>query len=65
MMSSEVNHLQAVVQFILSSGSCLSGIQNKNWQQFARYYNGKYYKRNNYDQKLAHAYNKLISNKKP
>lgn len=38
-------------------GKVLVALKNKNWQKVAYNYNGSGYKRNNYDKKLATAYN--------
>ena len=34
----------------------LPALQNKNWAEFARRYNGPAYAQNRYDEKLAEAY---------
>jgi hypothetical protein len=49
--------LQAFVRFIRSSGF-LPLLQNKDWDAFARAYNGPGYKQNKYDEKLEAAYRK-------
>lgn len=38
-------------------GKVLKALKRKDWQKVAYYYNGSGYKRNNYDNKLASAYN--------
>jgi hypothetical protein len=46
------------VSEVESGTGWLSILKNKNWAAFARGYNGKDYKINKYDQKLAAAYKK-------
>jgi len=57
MYVSEISQLMAFVRFLKSTGLDIH-LVNKNWQLFALGYNGKGYKANNYDTKLATAYNK-------
>lgn len=53
----EGEHLKAFGQF-LKTNHLISYLQNKNWEEFAKRYNGKSYKVNKYDTKLAAAYAK-------
>ncbi|ASK29716.1 peptidoglycan-binding protein [Chryseobacterium sp. T16E-39] len=57
MYRSEADHLDSFVRYIKAFG--LTGhLRNKNWAAFAKGYNGPGYKANNYDVKMAVAYNK-------
>lgn len=58
MYKSEGEHLNAFVKFI-KVNNLKDELQNKNWEGFARQYNGKSYKENKYDTKLAAAYKKF------
>lgn len=60
MQQSEFNHLQAAVKFIVTSGM-LQCLKDKDWEGFARRYNGPGYAQNNYDKKLQGAYNVSLS----
>lgn len=51
----EENHLAASVQFILTNGLD-DELRRHDWAGFAKGYNGKNYKINQYDEKLAEAY---------
>lgn len=53
----EGEHLKAFGQF-LKANHLISYLQNKNWEEFAKRYNGTSYKVNKYDTKLAAAYAK-------
>lgn len=53
----EENHLEAMIQFILSN-DLDDEIRRHDWAGFARGYNGAGYKANSYDTKLAAAYAK-------
>lgn len=55
MFTSEVEHLKAFVQFVKRKGLARH-LVNKNWAAFAEGYNGKGYKLNQYDIKIANAY---------
>lgn len=57
MQLNEGEHLKAFGQF-LKINHLISYLQNKEWDEFARRYNGASYKVNKYDIKLAHAYAK-------
>ena len=56
MCSSEGKQLQAFVQFIKSNPALLKALQARDWAQVALQYNGKGYKINQYDLKLARYY---------
>jgi hypothetical protein len=56
-MESEVNQLRQMAAFIKAAG-LLDELQAKNWAGFAKGYNGPAYATNQYDAKLAAAYNK-------
>lgn len=58
MHDSEGDHLNAFVRFIQSE-KLASFLRKKDWAGFARRYNGKAYKENRYDTKLAKAYLKF------
>lgn len=55
---SEYNQLMAMASFILASSKLTKAIKAKDWASFAEGYNGKNYKINKYDEKLAKAYDK-------
>lgn len=57
MYVSEGNHLDAFVRYIEKNGLA-KHLTNKNWAALAEGYNGKNYKINKYDEKLAAAYKK-------
>jgi len=57
MSINEGEHLNAFGRF-LSTNHLISFLQNKEWAEFARRYNGAGYKANKYDTKLATAYAK-------
>ena len=57
MYMSEANHLDSFVRYVIKNGLA-KHLKNKNWAAFAEGYNGKDYKINKYDQKLAAAYKK-------
>lgn len=57
MYVNESEHLNAFGRF-LTTNHLISHLQNKNWAEFARRYNGAGYKANKYDTKLAAAYAK-------
>lgn len=56
MKESEALQLQVFVRFIKADPDLHQALKDKNWQAFARRYNGKAYKKNRYDEKLAAAY---------
>lgn len=45
-------------RFVHGNKNLSSSLINKDWENFALYYNGKGYKQNSYDTKLLNAYNK-------
>ena len=57
-LDSEANHLRMMLNFIRSSG-LLDKLRNKDWAGFARGYNGPGYAKNQYDVKLASAYERF------
>lgn len=57
MYTHEKAHLEAFGKF-LKVNNLIEHLQSKNWDAFARGYNGPAYKTNKYDTKLASAYNK-------
>ena len=57
MYVSEGNHLDSFVRYVIKN-NLAKHLKNKNWAAFAEGYNGKDYKINKYDQKLAAAYKK-------
>ncbi len=57
MYASEANHLDAFVRFIDKNGLA-KHLKNKSWAALAQGYNGREYKKNRYDEKLAAAYKK-------
>lgn len=58
---SEADHLNMFVGFIKANKTLADAVRNKNWDIAARIYNGPGYKKNNYDTKLASAYNAEIA----
>ncbi len=59
MMQSRVNHLRAFVAFVGANSGLKRAIQQKDWADFARRYNGKDYRKNDYDGKMSRAYARL------
>jgi hypothetical protein len=57
-MESEGNQLKHMANFIKSAG-LIDEIQNKDWAGFAKKYNGPAYAQNQYDVKLASAYERF------
>lgn len=55
MCESGLKQLILSARFIKQAGM-LPALQNKNWAEFARRYNGPAYAQNRYDEKLAEAY---------
>ncbi|MEY8712545.1 hypothetical protein A9B99_06100 [Mangrovibacter phragmitis] len=53
--------LDAFVRFIANNAHRKNALINKNWASFAYNYNGPAYRKNNYDNKLAHNYQKALS----
>lgn len=61
---SEGEQLLAFARFVTSDKVMLSALQAKDWAAFAERYNGKAYKKNNYDAKLANAYARYADKEK-
>lgn len=57
MCESERKQLMLSGRFLRQSGA-LPALRSKNWEEFAKIYNGPAYKKNDYDTKLKNAYNK-------
>ena len=57
MFKTEREHLKAFLNFIDSSG-LTQAMRDKDWDKFARKYNGASYKVNRYDERLKRAYHK-------
>lgn len=57
MQESEAKQLDAFIRFIEVNG-LTDALKNHLWDQFAEKYNGKFYKRNRYDTRLAQAWRK-------
>jgi hypothetical protein len=51
-MQSELGQVSAFISFIKKDGRLERALQNKDWEKFARIYNGPKYQENQYDQKL-------------
>ena len=58
MFASETEHLMAFVRFVKSK-KLQGSLERKDWAAFALGYNGKGYKANKYDEKMAAAYRKF------
>jgi len=58
---SEYEHLQAFIGFVKSK-DLLKHLRTCNWAKFASGYNGKSYRKNKYDDRLAAAYRKFKKN---
>jgi len=56
MTKSESEHLKAFVQFVNHNPAMRTALRDRNWAAFAAAYNGPSYKKNEYDIKLANAY---------
>lgn len=65
MTRSEHAHLDAFVKFVANSKIMLAALKDKKWATFARNYNGKKYKTNNYDTKMEEAYGKFKASLQP
>lgn len=64
MVESEDRHLEAFIGFV--EGNNLDRhLRSHNWARFARGYNGAAYRKNNYDVKMARAYEKYASEPRP
>lgn len=55
----EAAHLRAFASFVLAHHGLHNALQKKDWTAFAKAYNGKGYKANDYDTKLKDAYGKF------
>lgn len=55
-MNTISGQVYAFVNHVSHTPTLLNAIRTKNWASFARYYNGKDYKKNNYDVKLSRNY---------
>lgn len=58
MSKAEASQLEAFVRFIQANKTLLNAIRSKDWALFALTYNGKAYRQNQYDVKMARANNK-------
>ena len=59
MCKSEEWQIQLAANFISNSSVLRNALINKQWETFAKAYNGEGYKKNNYDTKLKNYYNKI------
>ncbi len=59
MMASEVNQLNAFVNYIRANKPAHEAIQAHDWATFALHYNGPDYRANDYDDKLSAAFQAL------
>ncbi|WP_336949097.1 N-acetylmuramidase family protein [Acinetobacter junii] len=60
MYKNEACQLEAMCRYI-KFNNLINALKNKDWKAFAYGYNGKNYKENNYDTKLANAYKRFES----
>ncbi|MBS9778430.1 MAG: N-acetylmuramidase family protein [Gammaproteobacteria bacterium] len=60
MNESEEQQLEAMIRF-LEVNNLVDKLNNQDWASFALAYNGKAYKKNRYDEKLAKAFNKIVA----
>ncbi len=60
----EDKHLEAFINFILSDKKLTKSLQEKDWDSFARLYNGPNYKKYRYAEKLKAAYEEYIRENK-
>lgn len=58
---SERAQLMAFVEILRNDRRKITALKAKDWSRFARLYNGPAYKKNNYDEKLRKAYQKLTT----
>ena len=61
MKESEGKHLDAFCRFV-KANNLAQALWSKDWEGFARGYNGKAYKKNRYDEKMAEAYERYKGN---
>jgi len=59
-MSTIQGQMRAFINFISNKPSLKNALREKNWSSFAFYYNGKEYKKNNYDNKLSNNYQMAV-----
>ena len=57
-VESEDNQLEALGNFIMAHAKCRIGMQRRDWASFAACYNGPDFRRNDYDNRLAAAFEK-------
>jgi hypothetical protein len=57
-VESEDRHLEALASFIMGNQKCRIGIQRRDWASFAACYNGPDFRKNDYDNRLAAAFEK-------
>jgi hypothetical protein len=60
MYRSEAHHLKAFVEFIKADQGLWDALRARDWARFARGYNGPAYAKNQYDVKMANAYQQYI-----
>ena len=58
MVDSEDSQLKAMANFIMANPKCRIGIQRSDWATFAACYNGPDFRKNDYDNRLAAAFEK-------
>ncbi len=58
MVESEDRQLMALASFIMGNSKCRIGIQRRDWASFAACYNGPNFRKNDYDNRLAAAFEK-------
>jgi hypothetical protein len=61
MHHSEGKQIEAMCHFIKSNPQMHQALMNRDWQDFARAYNGPAYRRNAYDTKLEKAYQQYLA----
>ncbi len=61
MVASEDNQLAALANFINHNPKCRIGVQRRDWTTFAACYNGRDFRRNDYDRRLEAAHAKAQS----
>jgi hypothetical protein len=57
----EYEHLMAFVHFVSNTKGMQAALRKKDWATFASAYNGKGYKENTYDTKMAQAYARVMA----
>ena len=60
MSKNEDKHLDAFTNFIMDNDNLLEALQDKDWETFAKIYNGPKYEKNNYDVKMKEAYEEFL-----